>query len=74
MIREKQFNSERIIDLTGPQGNAFYLLGIANSTSKQLGHAKEQTDKILNDMQSGDYEQLLEVFDHNFGTIYTLER
>tara|TARA_R110002074_G_scaffold116180_1_gene247323 strand:+ start:2118 stop:2342 length:225 start_codon:yes stop_codon:yes gene_type:complete len=74
MIRAKEHYSERIIDLTGPQGNAFYLLGIANSTSKQLGHTKEEREKILNDMREGDYEQLIQVFDHNFGTIYTLER
>tara|TARA_R110000803_G_scaffold190507_1_gene253079 strand:+ start:576 stop:833 length:258 start_codon:yes stop_codon:yes gene_type:complete len=64
----------RVIDLKGPQGNAFYLLGIANSTSKQLGQTKEQREEIINDMRDGNYEHLLEVFARNFETIYILER
>ena len=57
------------IDLTGPQGNAFYLLGTANNLAKQLGlNGKE----IMEEMKSGDYENLLQVFDKNFGSIVTL--
>ena len=37
MIREKQPKREIIIDLTGPEGNAFYLLGTAKKLAKQLG-------------------------------------
>lgn len=59
------------IDLTGPQGNAFYLLGTANNLAKQLGlNGKE----IMEEMKSGDYENLLQVFDKNFGSIVTLYR
>ena len=59
------------IDLTGPQGNAFYLLGTANNLAKQLGlNSKE----IMEEMKSGDYENLLQVFDKNFGSIVTLYR
>ncbi len=75
MIRAKSNDySERVIDLTGPKGNAFYLLGLANSTSKQLEHTKQERETILNDMRKGDYENLIQVFDKHFGTIYTLER
>ena len=57
------------IDLTGPQGNAFYLLGTANNLAKQLGlNGKE----IMEEMKSGDYENLIQVFDKNFGSIVTL--
>jgi len=57
------------IDLTGPQGNAFYLLGTANNLAKQLGlNGKE----IMEEMKSSDYENLLQVFDKNFGNIVTL--
>lgn len=59
------------IDLTGPQGNAFYLLGTANNLAKQLGlNGKE----IMEEMKSSDYENLLQVFDKNFGSIVTLYR
>ena len=37
MIREKQLPAKPIIDLTGPEGNAFALLGAATRYAKQLG-------------------------------------
>ena len=71
MIREKQPQSEIIIDLTGPDGNAFALMGYANRFAKQLGLDGKA---ITNEMMSGDYENLLEVFDKNFGDFVILER
>ena len=59
------------IDLTGPQGNAFYLLGTAKNLASQLGLDGNQ---IMEEMKSGDYENLLQVFDKNFGSIVTLYR
>ena len=47
--------STTVIDLDGSQGNAFVLLGYANSTMKKSGFDKESKDKILNEMKSGDY-------------------
>ena len=39
MIREKQQNTGPIvIDLTGPEGNAFALMGKAKGLAKQLGY------------------------------------
>jgi hypothetical protein len=71
MIRKKQPKKEIIIDLTGPDGNAFSLMGYANRLSRQIGIDPEP---ILEEMQSGDYENLLEVFDKNFGSFVILER
>jgi len=59
------------IDLTGPQGNAFFLLGTAKNLAKQLGL---DGNEIQKEMMSGDYEHLLEVFDENFGMFVTLYR
>ena len=73
MIREKT-EKQIIIDLTGPQGNAFYLLGTAKNFAKQLNYSKEETEKLLSDMKSSDYENLLKVFDDNFGSFVILER
>ena len=72
MIGEKTKNTgPTVIDLTGPDGNAFALMGYANRFAKQLGlNGKE----ITNEMMQGDYEHLLEVFDKNFGDYVTLER
>ena len=71
MIRSKQEPKETVIDLTGPQGNAFYLLGIASKFARQLGL---DSNEITNEMTSGDYEHLIEVFDKYFGDFVILER
>jgi len=72
MIRDKQQQTGPIvIDLTGPDGNAFALMGLAKKLAKRLGLDSEI---IINDMKSGDYENLLEVFDGNFGDYVILER
>jgi len=71
MIVKKQKTNRIEIDLTGPQGNAFYLLGTAKRLANQLGL---DTNEILNEMKSGDYENLLQVFDNNFGSFVTLYR
>ena len=72
MIRSKTPQSEIVIDLTGPQGNAFFLLGYAKKLAKQLDF--EDVDGLLDDMKSGDYEHLVQVFDEHFGDFVILER
>lgn len=62
------------LDLNGAEGNAFHILGLASKYSKQMGKTKEETDKILDDMRSGDYEHLLKVFIKNFGMVVKLKR
>jgi hypothetical protein len=63
-----------VIDLTGPQGNAFYLLGTAKSLGKQLGWTKEDMDELDKRMTSSDYENLIKEFDNAFGDVCDLER
>lgn len=71
MIVKKQQKNGIEIDLTGPQGNAYFLLGTANNLAKQLGlNGKE----IMEEMKSSDYENLLQVFDKYFGDFVTLYR
>ena len=71
MIREKQPQTEIVIDLTGPDGNAFALMSYAKRFAKQLGL---DGNKITNEMREGDYENLLQVFDNYFGDFVILER
>lgn len=72
MIRNKALaKGPVVIDLTGPEGNAFVLLGYASKYAKQLGLDGKQ---IQDEMTSGDYENLLQVFDKNFGDYVILER
>lgn len=75
MIREKQEKSGPIIiDLTGPDGNAFALIGLAQNLAKQLGYQPDRRGELTTEMMSGDYENLLQVFDKHFGEFVILER
>jgi len=70
MIRKKEKQlGPMIIDLTGPDGNAFVLLGLANRLSKKFG-----IENPVDEMQKGDYEHLVKVFDNAFGDFVILER
>ena len=74
MIRQKlhKHQSEPIvIDLTGPDGNAFVLMAYATRFSRDLN---QDSDALLKNMRSEDYEHLLEVFDDAFGDFVILER
>jgi len=70
MIRDK-VDSTPVIDLTGPQGNAFVLMGLASRYARQLGL---DSDAVLAEMQQGNYENLVQVFDRYFGEYVILER
>jgi|TARA_R110000782_G_scaffold80608_2_gene159457 hypothetical protein len=71
MIRKKQQPKEIIIDLTGPDGNAFSLIATAKRLARKIGL---EQDEIALEMMEGDYENLIEVFDKHFGTFVILER
>jgi len=70
-IRKKRPKKELVIDLTGPDGNAYALMAYAERFARQLGLNSE---KIIEEMMSSDYENLLQVFDSNFGSFVILER
>lgn len=59
------------IDLTGPEGNVFVLMGYAKRLARKLDL---DGDEILKDMQSSDYRHALGVFERHFGHIVTLYR
>lgn len=74
MIRSKvESTGPIIIDLTGPDGNAFALMAYAKRFATQLGW-KDRGSSLINEMMSGDYENLLQVFDNAFGEFVILER
>ena len=71
MAIEKKTPQDKIyIDIDGEKGNAFYLLGSAKKLAKQLGL---DFKPISDEMTSGNYINLLKVFDKNFGDYVTLQ-
>ena len=71
MFREKKEQEFIVIDLTGPDGNAFSLLGRVKGLARQLGL---DGSEIQAEMMQGDYEHLVETFDKYFGSVVILER
>ena len=72
MIVEKKKSKGIEIDLTGPHGNAFFLLGTASKLGRQLGWDRDEIEILLRQMRNGDYENLVNTFDKYFGNIVTL--
>ena len=70
MIRKKS-GGPVVVDLTGPDVNAFVLLGMAKGWARQL---KKDWVPIAADATSADYEHLLEVLDREFGGHVIFER
>ena len=84
IINKDEFDAGKpVIDLTGPAGNAFAVMGAAQGYRKQLNYYTNEDgeftllpsiDDILSEMQSGDYENLIAVFDKYFGEYVILLR
>ena len=67
ILKKKQKTGPIEIDLTGPDGNAFVLLGIAQKLARQLNYSPEEIQDLLLEMRGSDYEYLLQTFDDHFG-------
>lgn len=71
---EKLATEKLQIDLTGPDGNAFVLLGYATRFARDLGYDHDAKESLMTSMKSGDYENLIQVFDSHFGDYVDLYR
>ncbi len=70
-IRTQDPRAKPTIDLAGPGGNAYALLGAARSLARQLGL---DAKAITAEMMASDYENLIQVFDRHFGDYVDLVR
>jgi hypothetical protein len=72
MITTKRPKKDKIeIDLLGPEGNAFALLGIAKDLCHKTGI---EWEPVKNEMTSSDYENLIQVMDKYFGDFIIMYR
>ena len=71
MIKKKIKKSQIEMDLTGPEGNVFMLIGTAMNLARQFGIDDEM---IKEQMMSGDYDNAVQTFDKHFGEHVILYR
>jgi hypothetical protein len=57
--------------LSGPEGNAFFLMARGSRLARELGI---DFAPIQKDMMAGDYDHLVEVFESHFGDYVDLYR
>lgn len=62
------------IDLDGPQGNAFALLGLYRQLGKDLGLMKSEIDQRIEEMMEGSYNDLIDILEEDFGDYIILEK
>lgn len=76
MITSKDTKVEKRIeiDLTGSEGNAFYLLGLAADLARKLGYSPKAIGEMTNEMIRGDYEHLIQTLDEYFGEMIIMYR
>jgi hypothetical protein len=76
MILEKKESGMIEIDLTGPDGNVFYLLAMAKKLTRTLNDRRENEylvwNEVKEDMMSADYDHAVDVFEEHFGHIVIL--
>ena len=59
-----------VLNLKGPDGNAFALMGYAKKFANQLDLNEEE---IIKEMSSGDYNHLVDTFEKHFGHFVIME-
>jgi hypothetical protein len=70
-LSERPRRTAHEIDLSGPDGNAYVLLGYAKGYAQQLDM---DFSIIRKEMESSDYENLIKTFDKYFGSFVTMYR
>jgi hypothetical protein len=77
MIKEKRRDKVEI-DLTGPQGNVFNLIGVAMDLGREINRRRGgnyiDIKSIQEDMMSSDYEHAIEVLEKHFGDYVIMYR
>ena len=68
-IKAYESSDKIVIDLGGPQGNAWVLLGLARNLSEEY---ELDGTEISQRMRSGNYQNLVKVFDECFGAYVDL--
>lgn len=69
MVKLQKTNKKGQINLDGPGGNAFFILGVAQETARRVG---VNYKLFKEEATSGSYVHLLRTFEKYFGSYYVL--
>lgn len=72
IVNRESLPRKLTIDLSGPDGNAFALIGVARDLAKMVGLNGKETSAITEEMMNGDYDHLIETLEDNFGEFIIL--
>jgi hypothetical protein len=50
-----------ILNVDGPQGNAYAVMGTVENCMKRAGYDRARIDEVITEMKAGDYDHLISV-------------
>ncbi|MFI3241195.1 MAG: hypothetical protein R3Y43_01350 [Alphaproteobacteria bacterium] len=59
-----------VVDLSSPQGNAFYIIGLCQEIGRKLNIPQQEIDKFIKECKNKDYSNLLQATQKMFGLIF----
>lgn len=72
IVERSEYSKKIVIDLSGPDGNGFCLIGLAKTLAHKAGMSTEESLNIQNEMMNGDYDNLIRTLDMHFGKYLVL--
>ena len=66
---KQNFLTKPVIDLDGPDGNAFALMATATELGRSMGWTALDVATVNKQMMEGDYTHLVKTFLHHFGDL-----
>ena len=65
-----RFPTGVVIDLSGPEGNVFYILGTCNRLARDFGLDGQEVKTFKEELLGKNYQQILDICQRWFGLIY----
>jgi len=73
MIRKRIADKEMIVNIDGPDGNAFHLIGIAVTLGRDTSMKEDEIKHMKQEMMEGNYINLLKIFEEYWVEYVVLE-
>ncbi len=70
LVADAKYPTGIIIDITGPEGNVYYLIGLCNDLMRKLELEPEEIKQFQEETEKLPYMLRLAVMQHWFGFIY----